>query len=142
MDLNKVMLIGRLTKKPELKTTTTGQSVTSFSVVTNRSWKDKEGNKQEKAEFHNTVAWGKLAEICEQYLDKGKKVYVEGRLQTRDWEGQDGVKRYRTEVVLDNMIMLDRAGAAPSKNSDDAIVIEPVNDMESTDEVNLDDIPF
>lgn len=141
MDLNKVMLIGRITKKPELRATGSGQNVTTFTVVTNRNWTDKEGNKQEKAEFHNAVAWGKLAEICEQYLDKGKKVYVEGRLQTRDWEGQDGVKRYRTEVVIDNMIMLDRAGASSGGSSDD-IVVEPVNDMGLTDEVNLDDIPF
>lgn len=143
MDLNKTMLIGRITKKPELKNTSTGQNVTSFTVVTNRSWKDKDGNKQEKAEFHNVVAWAKLAEICAQYLNKGKKVYVEGRLQTRDWEGKDGVKRYRTEIVLDNMIMLDRAGSNSKSNSSEEITVEPVDDnMDDSEEVNLDDIPF
>lgn len=143
MDLNKAMLIGRITKKPELRNTSTGQNVTSFTVVTNRSWKDNDGNKQEKAEFHNVVAWAKLAEICAQYLDKGKKVYVEGRLQTRDWEGKDGVKRYRTEIVLDNMIMLDRAGSNSKSNSSEEITVEPVDDnMDNSEEVNLDDIPF
>jgi single-strand DNA-binding protein len=141
MDLNKVMLIGRITRQPELKTTTTGQNVVSFSIATNRTWKDKDGNKQERAEFHNLVAWGKLADICNQYLEKGKKIYVEGRLQTRDWEGQDGVKRYRTEVVMSEMIMLDRAGAATAGSGDD-IVVEPLEDNGPTDEVNLEDIPF
>ena len=141
MDLNKVMLIGRITRQPELKTTTTGQNVVSFSIATNRNWKDKDGNKQERAEFHNLVAWGKLADICSQYLEKGKKIYVEGRLQTRDWEGQDGVKRYRTEVVMSEMIMLDRAGSGNSGSTDE-IVVEPLEDNGPTDEVNLEDIPF
>lgn len=141
MDLNKVMLIGRITRQPELKTTTTGQNVVSFSIATNRTWKDKDGNKQERAEFHNLVAWGKLADICSQYLEKGKKIYVEGRLQTRDWEGQDGVKRYRTEVVMSEMIMLDRAGSGNSGSTDE-IVVEPLEDNGPTDEVNLEDIPF
>ena len=141
MDLNKVMLIGRITRQPELKTTTTGQNVVSFSIATNRNWKDKDGNKQERAEFHNLVAWGKLAEICSQYLEKGKKIYVEGRLQTRDWEGQDGVKRYRTEVVMSEMIMLDRAGSGTAGSGDD-IVVEPLDDNGLSDEVNLEDIPF
>ena len=142
MDLNKVMLIGRITRQPELKTTTTGQNVVSFSIATNRNWKDKDGNKQDRAEFHNLVAWGKLAEICSQYLQKGKKIYVEGRLQTRDWEGQDGVKRYRTEVVMSEMIMLDSAGSGNGANSDEQIVVEPLDDNALNDEVNLEDIPF
>jgi len=106
MDLNKVMLIGNITQDPEARTTPSGQNVCSFSVATNLQWTDKSGQKQQRAEFHNIVAWRKLADICAQYLQKGKKVYVEGRLQTRSWDGQDGVKRYRTEIVADNMIML------------------------------------
>jgi len=106
MTLNKVMLIGNLVRDPEIRNTATGKNVASFSVATSVVWKDQSGAKQEKAEFHNIVAWGKLAEICGQYLKKGLKVYLEGRLQTRDWAGQDGVKRYRTEIVAENMIML------------------------------------
>lgn len=140
MDLNKVMLIGRVVKKPEVRSTPSGQSVSSFSVVTNRMWTDKNGQKQEKAEFHNIVAWGRLSDIANQYLDKGKRIYVEGHLQTRDWEGQDGVKRYRTEIVADNFIMLDKGGSGSGDGSE-PIIIEPVKDM-PVDEVNLEDIPF
>ncbi|MBU1166988.1 single-stranded DNA-binding protein [Patescibacteria group bacterium] len=109
MDLNKAMIIGRLTRDPEVRTTTSGQSVASFGVATSFSWTDQQGQKQERVEYHNVVAWRKLAEICGQYLHKGKQVYIEGRLQTQDWEGQDGVKRYKTEVIADNMIMLGSA---------------------------------
>src|SRR3989339_20971 len=112
MNLNKAMIIGNLTRDPELRNTPSGAAVASFSVATNLVWKDQSGQKQEKVEFHNIVAWRKLGEICGQYLRKGSKVYIEGRLQTRDWTGQDGVKRYRTEIIADNMIMLDRAQAA------------------------------
>jgi len=112
MNLNKVMLIGNLTRDPEIRNTPNGTNVASFSIATNYVWKDQAGQKQEKAEFHNIVAWRKLADICGQYLRKGSKIYIEGRLQTRDWDGQDGVKRYRTEIIADNMIMLDRAGGA------------------------------
>ena len=86
MDLNKVMLIGRVTKDPDARTTPTGQSVASFSVATNARWKDQQGQLQERGEFHNIVAWRKLADICKQYLHKGSKVYIEGRLQTRSWQ--------------------------------------------------------
>jgi len=106
--LNRAMVIGNLTRDPELRTTSTGRSVTSFSVATNHSWKGADGQKQERAEFHNVTAWGKLGEICNQYLRKGRKVYIDGRLQTSDWQGQDGLKRYRTEIVADNMVMLDK----------------------------------
>lgn len=108
MYLNRAMIIGNLTRDPELRTTSGGQTVATFGVATNHSWTDASGQKQEKAEFHNVVAWGKLAEICGQYLTKGRKVYVEGRIQTRDWEGQDGQKKFRTEIVTETMIMLDR----------------------------------
>jgi single-strand DNA-binding protein len=111
MNLNKVMIIGNLVRDPEIRNTTTGKNVASFSVATSLTWKDQSGAKQEKAEFHNIVAWGKLAEIVGQYLKKGSKVYIEGRLQTRDWAGQDGVKRYRTEIVAENMIMLSAKGS-------------------------------
>src|SRR3989344_3127662 len=107
MDLNKVMIIGRLTRDPELRNTPNGKSVATIGLATNRIWIDANGQKQKQSEFHNVVMWGKLAEICNQYLRKGGKMYVEGRLQTREWTGQDGVKRYRSEVVGDNMIMLD-----------------------------------
>lgn len=106
MNLNKAMIIGNLTRDPEIRNTPSGQSVASFSVATNMIWTDASGQRQERPEYHNVVAWRKLAEICGQYLKKGSKVYIEGRLQTRDWAGQDGVKRYRTEIVADNMIML------------------------------------
>ena len=112
MSLNKAQIIGNVTRDPELKQIPGGQTVVSFSVATNFTWKDQAGQKQERVEFHNIVAWRKLAEIVGQYVKKGTKVYVEGRIQTRDWEGEDGVKRYRTEIVADNVIMLDRKGAA------------------------------
>jgi single-strand DNA-binding protein len=110
MNLNKAMIIGNLTRDPEVRSVSSGHTVATFAVATNMVWKDQNGQRQEKAEFHNVVAWRKLGEICGNYLKKGSKVYIEGRLQTRDWTGQDGVKRYRTEIVADNMIMLDRAG--------------------------------
>jgi single-strand DNA-binding protein len=114
MNLNKVMIIGNLTRDPEIRNTATGKNVASFSVATSLVWKDQGGQKQEKTEFHNIVAWGRLAEIVGQYLKKGSKVYVEGRLQTRDWTGQDGIKRYRTEIIAENMIMLSSNPAGAS----------------------------
>lgn len=110
MSLNRAQIIGNITRDPEVRQTPSGQSVTSFGVATNFSWKDSSGQQQTKTEFHNVVAWRRLAEICGQYLRKGSKVYIDGRLQTRDWEGEDGVRRYRTEIIVDNMIMLDRRG--------------------------------
>ncbi len=112
MSLNRVQLIGNLTRDPEMKQIPGGQVVTTFGIATNFTWKDQSGQQQSKAEFHNIVAWRRLAEICGQYLKKGSKIFIEGRLQTRDWEGEDGVKRYRTEIVADNMIMLDSKGNA------------------------------
>ena len=96
MNLNKALLIGNLTRDPEARTTPDGTPVTTFSVATNLRWTDPSGNRQEKVEYHNIVAWRKLAEICGQYLRKGSKVYVEGRIQTRQWEDQQKQKRYRT----------------------------------------------
>lgn len=105
------MILGNLTRDPEVRFTPAGQTVATFSVATNRRWTTKEGQTQEAAEYHDIVAWGKLAEIVQQFLKKGQRVYVEGRLQTRSWEGQDGNKRTRTEIVADNVISLDRAAS-------------------------------
>lgn len=117
MDLNKVMIIGRLTRDPEIRTTPNGANVASFSVATGFTWTDQQGQKKEQTEFHNVVAWRKLADIIGQYLKKGSQVYIEGRLSTRSWEGQDGKKNYRTEIVADNMIMLGRPGGASAPAS-------------------------
>ncbi len=163
MNLNKAMIIGNLTRDPEVRTTPQGTSVASFSVATNFVWTDASGQKQERAEYHNVVAWRKLAEIIGQYLKKGSKVYIEGKLQTRDWTGQDGVKKYRTEIVADNMIMLDSRGSgggdykpaatpAPAKETDLPTIEQeapsesapssaPSSDSDS-DEIKLEDIPF
>lgn len=146
MNLNRATIIGNLTRDPEVRTTTTGQNVASFGVATNSSWTDKAGQKQERAEFHNIVAWGKLAEICGQYLAKGRKVYVEGRLQTREWEGQDGAKRNRTEIIAENMIMLDRGnGAAPGASMATApaqAAAPAAANQGADDEIRVEDIPF
>jgi len=110
--LNRVQLIGNLGQDPEVRYTNSGKAVCNFSLATTASWKDAEGNAQDKTEWHKVVAWGKLAEICSQYLAKGRMVFVEGRLQTRKWQGKDGSDRYTTEVVIDNMIFLGgREGA-------------------------------
>ena len=105
--INKVILIGNLGADPELKYTPSGSAVSNFTLATNESWVDGKGERQEKTEWHRIVVWGKLAEICNEYLKKGSKVYIEGRLQTRSWDGQDGNKRYTTEIVARDMQMLD-----------------------------------
>ncbi|HEX9008361.1 MAG TPA: single-stranded DNA-binding protein [Patescibacteria group bacterium] len=105
--LNKVLLIGNLTRDPELKYTPQGTAVCTFGLATNREWTDSSGQKQEGAEFHRVVAWGKLAEICSQLLQKGRKIYIEGRLQTRSWKTPEGQDRQMTEVVMEEMIALD-----------------------------------
>ncbi|MEZ4087226.1 MAG: single-stranded DNA-binding protein [Candidatus Gracilibacteria bacterium] len=108
--VNKVILIGNLTRDPEMRETPNGQSVATFGLATNREWTTKDGRKQNSVEYHDLVAWAKLAEICEQYLKKGKLVYVEGYLKTRNWETPEGVKKFRTEIVVQDMIMLDKRG--------------------------------
>ena len=119
--LNKVQLIGNLTRDPELRYTPNGTAVCSFGLATNRSWKTDAGEKHDEAEFHNIVSWNKLAELCSQFLVKGRKVYVEGRLATRTWTGQDGAARNKTEIVISDMILLDSnrgvagATAAPTE---------------------------
>lgn len=150
MNLNKAMIIGNLTRDPELRNTPSGQSVVSFSVATNLIWTDQSGQQQKKTEFHNIIAWRKLAEICAKYLKKGSKVYLEGRLQTTDWTGQDGVKRYRTEIVAENMIMLDSKGGAfgdgasgsrPSGAANEP-TIEIPEEPSAEEEIRVENIPF
>ncbi|HKZ34248.1 MAG TPA: single-stranded DNA-binding protein [Patescibacteria group bacterium] len=165
--LNKVLLIGNLTRDPELRYTPQGTAVCSFGLATNRSWVPSEGGeKREETEFHRIVAWNKLAELCNQLLSKGRKVYVEGRLQTRTWEGQDGQKRQATEVVIENMIVLDSRGRpeggqevqeevqkeekprskkASSKEAEpksEEPASEKATDVKEDEDINLDDIPF
>lgn len=144
MDLNRVTIIGRLTRDPEVRTTPNGKSVASMSIATGRTWVDQAGAKQEKTEFHNCVLWGKLGEIAGQYLAKGRKVYLEGRLETRDWTGTDGVKKYRTEIIAENMIMLDgnKTGGAPSTQFSDGAPVPPSSHDEEVEEVKVEDIPF
>lgn len=140
MNLNKAMIIGNVTRDPEGRTTPSGQTVCSFGVATNRRWKDQQsGELKEQVEFHNIVAWSRLAETCKQYLKKGSKVYIEGRLQTRTWEDQAGQKRNRTEIVAETMIMLDRAGTAQAASPQEASQPEPPTKEE---EINVEDIPF
>ena len=102
------MLIGNLTRDPEMRYTPQGTAVCTFGIATNRSWTTESGEKKDEADFHNIVAWSKLAEICAQLLKKGRKVYVEGRLQTRSWQGTDGAQKQRTEVVISDMVILDK----------------------------------
>ncbi len=109
--LNKVMLIGNLGKDPEMKYTANGKAVTTFSIACGRVYTGTDGERKEETDWFDVVAWEKLAELCSQFLQKGRKAYVEGRLQTRSWEGQDGVKRYRTEVVAQTVLFLDSAGS-------------------------------
>lgn len=108
--LNKVMIIGNLGKDPEIRSTTSGQSVATFSLATSEKFKNKSGEQEERTEWHNIVLWGKLADIAAQYLTKGNSVYIEGRIQTRKWEGKDGNDRYTTEIVGDKMQMLGGKG--------------------------------
>lgn len=112
MNLNRAQVIGNATRDPEVRTTPSGQTVANFSVATNLKWTDAQGQAQEKVEFHNIVAWRKLGEICGQYIKKGKQIFIEGRLQTREWTGQDGIRRFRTEIIADNMILLGSASGS------------------------------
>jgi single-strand DNA-binding protein len=118
--VNKVIIVGNVGRDPEVRRTQNGDPVCTFSVATSERWKDKSGEQQEKTEWHRVVAWGRLAEICGEYLRKGKQVYVEGRLQTRDWEDKDGHKRYTTEVIANVMQMLGRRGEDGGSFSEDA----------------------
>ena len=154
--LNRVQLIGNLTRDPELRYTPQGTAVCSFGLATNRGWTTDSGEKKEEAEFHKIVAWNKLGELCSQLLTKGRKVYVEGRLSTKSWTGQDGAQRTTTEVVIDDMIILDskRESEVPVEDSafeelQEVTSAEPRDKKEkkeavknTDEEVNPDDIPF
>lgn len=156
MDLNKVMIIGRLTRDPELKAIPSGASVCQLGLATNFVYTNQQsGQKVESVEYHNVVLWRKLGEIAAQYLKKGQRVYIEGRLQTRSWDGTDGKKNYKTEIVADNMIMLDggRTGDSPAMSNSPATqpansTNQPYQDEElptiqqGGEDINVDDIPF
>lgn len=142
---NQAIIMGNLTRDPEMRNTPSGQNVANFAVATNRQWQDPSGERKEAVEYHEIVAWGKLAELASQYLSKGRKVLIVGRLQTQSWE-KDGVKRQRTEIVANDISFLDGRGDAPtgapapsapaSKPAD--VVVEDLGD----EPINLDDIPF
>lgn len=137
--LNKAQLIGNLTRDPELKYTPSGTAVVSFSVATNRQWKESSGQQKDEVTFHRVVAWAKLAEIIGQYLKKGSKVFVEGRLSNREWTDQQGVKKYLTEIVADDMIILDNKGNANQQQNNQ---VQDVPDDPAPEPSNDDDIPF
>ena len=151
-NLNKVMLIGRLTRDPEMKYTPNGNPVTEFSLVTNRYWSDRDGNRQEAADFHNIVVWnmGKraLAELTANSLRKGSLLYLEGRLSTRSWEGSDGQKRYRTEIIAENLEFLDSkrqdngGQGQPQPTPSPASVAQGGWSEPTVQDIDPDDIPF
>ena len=150
MYLNKVMLIGNLTRDPELKSLPSGVKVTSIGLATNRSWKKEDGSKQETTEFNNAVAFGKPAELIAQYCRKGSSLYIDGRLQTRSWDGTDGQKKYRTEIIIENFQFGPRATASgPAESqprtekptfSGDQKELETIE--YPSEDINAEDIPF
>lgn len=162
MDLNKVMIIGRLTRDPELRVIGNGTNVCQMGVATGYAYTNQQtGQKVEQTEFHNVVLWRKLGEVAAQYLKKGSKVFIEGRLQTRSWDAQDGSKKSRTEIIADNMIMLDSKGAsmgggmpnmstsspvaprsAPSSKSEIVEEELPTIQQDGGDDIRVEDIPF
>lgn len=146
MDLNRATILGRLVRDPESRTTPSGQQVVNMSIATGRNWTDAQGVKQERTEFHNCVVWGKLAEIAAQYLSKGRRLYAEGRIETRSWDAQDGTKKYRTELIIDNFIMLDGPRGSEDGNMDSgngfAPKAPPAAPPSSDDEIKVEDIPF
>ena len=162
MNVNKVILVGRLTRDPEIRTTPTGQSVATISMATNSFWTDKSGQKQDKTEFHNVVLWGRQAEIASQYLTKGQECYIEGRLQTRAYTAKDGAERRTTEVIAESMQLGSRAqgGASASGASRPAAAqassatgtkaagssleeeIPTINLDDDSEEIRIEDVPF
>ena len=155
MNLNKIFVLGNLTRDPETRALPSGQNVVNFAVATNRIWNDKTGTRQTDTQFHNVVVFGKMADICSKYLNKGKMVLVEGRIQTRSWDAQDGTKKYRTEIVAEAIQLGPRPGGADgasltsspanpaghkpqvTKETEDIPVIE-----QNTEEIDVSDIPF
>ncbi len=153
MNLNKAFILGNLTRDPELRQTPSGQNVASFGVATNRMWTDNAGNKQTQTEFHNVVVWGRLAEIAKEYLAKGRLVFVEGRITTRSWQDQQGQKKYRTEIVAENMQLGPRFQSASNPNQAAAAVPrenesgsdsnkETLPEVQLDEEIKVENIPF
>ena len=160
MNVNKVLLVGRLTRDPEIRNTPGGQSVATLSMATNRFWKDKSGQRQDKTEFHNVVLWGRLAEIAGQYLTKGQEAYIEGRLETRKYTAKDGGERRVTEIIAENMQLGSRAQGgssssfgsprpaapvAPASSQKEQPMeeeIPTINLDEEQDEIKIEDVPF
>jgi len=146
MNLNKVFVLGNLTRDPEVRTIASGQQVASFSIATNRVWYNQAKEKNQEVEFHNIVAWGRLAEIASQYLTKGKMVLVEGRLKTRSWQAQDGTKKYRTEIIAENMQMgpKTQGGAERQDNTEQEAPApeEAAPATENAEEIKIDEVPF
>ncbi len=161
MNVNKAIIIGRLTRDPEKRTTPSGQTVTNFSIATSSKWKGQDGQQNEKTEFHNVVAWGKRGDVIAQYMVKGQEIFVEGRLETRNWEDKDsGKKMYRTEIIMDNFEFGAKAGAGggsgqgnynnnPQNTAPAATPAQPVEEEiptinldDEADEVKIEDVPF
>lgn len=150
MNLNRALIFGNLTKDPELKSLPSGTKVTSFGVATNRTWKDKNGAKQEEVTFHNVVAFGKQAEVLAQYMKKGKSIFVEGRITNRSWDDKDGTKKYRSEITLENFQFGPSAPGAGGYQADSSKESAPSKgkapEMDTieypTEEINPEDIPF
>ncbi|MEK7566590.1 MAG: single-stranded DNA-binding protein [Patescibacteria group bacterium] len=146
MNLNKIFLIGNLTRDPEIRALPSGQSVASFGVATNRFFNDKSGQKQQDTQFHNIVAFGRLAEISKQYLNKGSLLMVEGRIQNRSWQGQDGQKKYKTEVVAESIQLGPRSSGASVNKQETAPKEEAQPEVPTIDygeeNINPDEIPF
>jgi single-strand DNA-binding protein len=150
MNLNKAFILGRLTADPEARALPSGQAISNFSLATNRVWKDKTGNRQESTDFHNIVLFGRLADVANQYLNKGKMCLVVGRIQNRSWEGKDGQKRYRTEIIGEELQLGPRMQSDSSSVSVGSAVQqkpakkEDKKDLETEDEgeVDVEDIPF
>lgn len=139
--VNKVMLIGRLGSDPDIRYTPAGSAVANFNIATNRAWKDRDGNLQESTDWHRIVLWARQAEFAKEYVKKGNRVYIEGRLQTREWEDQNGQKRYTTEVVANDIQLLESAGQRAETAGGDAphaAEMPPPEDIDQTP----DDVPF
>lgn len=147
MNLNKAFIIGRLTGDVKLRTTPGGQAVASFGVATNRFWTDKSGQRQEKTDFHNIVVWGKTAEIANQYLVKGSMVFIEGRIETRSWEGNDGTKKWRTEIIAERLQLGPKprgeAGRRePAVPKEEKLAEIQLDEENPPEEINPDEVPF
>jgi single-strand DNA-binding protein len=153
MNLNKAFILGNLTRDPEVRSLPSGQNVVNFAIATNRVWNDKAGARQEDVQFHNVVVFGRMADTCAKYLSKGKMVLVEGRIQTRSWDAQDGTKKYRTEVVAEAIQLGPKLGGQQSENAnltanrsaDQKPATKEKDEIpviEQTEEIDVSDIPF